>query len=79
MSTLQSVLMDTQFKGDLKLMVIGRSGRGKSTLLNSIIERGKEVMREGAGRDAVTEQVNVYTHEGHMGTITLVDSPGLQV
>lgn len=80
MSTLRRILEEANFTGDFKLLVIGRTGRGKSTLLNAIIELDKEVTAEGAGGGGITHKVeSCRFHKSSTFTITLVDSPGFQV
>uniref|UniRef100_A0A1X7U7R4 AIG1-type G domain-containing protein n=1 Tax=Amphimedon queenslandica TaxID=400682 RepID=A0A1X7U7R4_AMPQE len=61
---------------ELRLLVTGKTGEGKSTLVNGLL--GKEVAKEGAGTERCTTQVAEYKAELHGVPVTVFDSPGLQ-
>uniref|UniRef100_A0A1X7VFR1 AIG1-type G domain-containing protein n=1 Tax=Amphimedon queenslandica TaxID=400682 RepID=A0A1X7VFR1_AMPQE len=61
---------------ELRLLVTGKTGEGKSTLVNGIL--GEEVAVEGAGTERCTTQVAEYKAVLHGVPVTVFDSPGLQ-
>lgn len=75
---------DEEFKGwvissnAIKMMVSGKTGVGKSSLLNGIL--GKEICEEGDDFDPKTLKVQEYKHKcENVGvSITVIDTPGLQ-
>ena len=58
------------------MLVIGKTGVGKSSLINGVV--GKEVAKEGDTLDRETVQVRAYAFKYHEVDITIWDSPGLQ-
>ena len=60
----------------LTIVVIGKMGVGKSSLVNGIL--GKEVAPEGLGPYSYTQAVVPYTKEINNVTVTVIDTPGLQ-
>ena len=60
---------------ELRILVTGKTGQGKSTLVNGIL--GAEVAREGAGADRCTTKVDTYYENIKDVPITVFDSPGL--
>ena len=61
---------------ELRLLVTGKTGVGKSTLVNGIL--GKHVAKEGARTKECTTEVTQYQAELHGVPVTVFDSPGLQ-
>ena len=60
-------------KSKLNLMTIGKTGVGKSTLINAVF--GEELAKTGIGKP-VTQHCHVYTKEGD--PLTIYDSKGLE-
>lgn len=85
MKTLKNVLEKIQFKTegcssmDISLLVVSRTGKGKSTFINSIIELGKEIAKESPD-DICTANVQSYMCQNVISgvNVTLIDTPGLQ-
>ena len=81
MSIFRSVLLEgTDFHSahHLKIFVTGETGEGKSTLINSIIER--KVAKTAGGAAKCTSQVKEYKKTDMTSTgisVSLFDSPGL--
>ena len=61
---------------ELRILVTGKTGQGKSTLVNGIL--GVKVAREGAGADRCTTTVEPHYMVVKDIPITVFDSPGLQ-
>ena len=61
---------------ELRLLVTGKTGEGKSTLVNGLL--GADVAKEGAGFERCTTEVTEYKAEPHGVPVTVFDSPGLQ-
>ena len=63
-------------QSELRLLVTGKTGVGKSTLVNGIL--GKEVAVEGAGSIRCTTKVEEFERMIQGVSVTVFDSPGLQ-
>ena len=61
---------------EIRLMVTGKTGVGKSALLNGIV--GTKVFEEGDNYDPQTLEVDSTTFQKANVTITVFDTPGLQ-
>ena len=61
---------------ELRLLVTGKTGEGKSTLVNGLL--GEQVAEEGAWAERCTTQVTEYKAVLHDVPVTVFDSPGLQ-
>lgn len=81
METFQKVLskcFDNK-KVDLRILVVGRAGHGKSALINSIIDRKQQVSEESASIKGCTPEVIDFSIVSSTKyPVTLFDSPGLQ-
>ena len=79
MSTFKRILKGSK-PADIRLLTVGKTGQGKSTLINSIIELGKVIATEGAGAiDCTTTSESYYYFDIVSGVnVTLIDTPGLQ-
>ena len=60
----------------VNMLVTGKTGVGKSSLINGVI--GKEVAEEGDSLDRGTVEVQAFAFKYHEVDITIWDSPGLQ-
>ena len=67
---------DSEGSKELRLLVTGKTGEGKSTLVNGLL--GANVAVEGAGSERCTTTVEEYRAEIEGVPITVFDSPGLQ-
>jgi predicted GTPase len=63
-------------QGELKILIAGKTGQGKSALVNGLI--GHEIAKEGAKVDRCTEEVTEYSMNLEGIRVTVFDSPGLQ-
>ena len=61
---------------ELRILVTGKTGEGKSTLVNRLL--GANVAVEGAGSERCTATVTEYKAVLHGVPVTVFDSPGLQ-
>ena len=61
---------------ELRILVTGKTGQGKSTLINGLL--GVQVAKEGAGAKRCTTEVEVFTQKIDDIPVTVFDSPGLQ-
>ena len=61
---------------ELRMLVTGKTGQGKSTLVNGIL--GSQVAKEGARANPCTTEVKGYTKTINDVPVTVFDSPGLQ-
>ena len=64
----------TRGAGRVNILIAGKTGVGKSTLINAVF-RG-ELARTGAGKP-VTQTTQEYTKPGH--PLTIIDTRGLEV
>ena len=69
----KSYLQDS-LRQRLKLVVIGETGQGKSTLINGLL--GKEVANEGEDFDAGTAEIKYYTLDQNGVHVEIWDTPG---
>ena len=63
-------------KPSLKLLVIGQTGSGKSTLINILL--GRYIASVGHELEPETETVSVYKEEINGVSVTACDTPGLR-
>lgn len=63
-------------KGPVTILVTGKTGTGKSTLVNGLV--GKQVAREGEDLEGVTREVEDFPFEKNGIPFIVFDSPGLQ-
>ena len=60
----------------VKILVLGRTGSGKSTLINNIL--GRKIAKVGHRPFPETKTISVYQEEIHGVSITVCDTPGLR-
>ena len=79
LSTFKRILKDSK-PADIRLLIVGKTGQGKSTLINSIIELEEVVAKEGAGANHCTTTSESYYYCGVVPgvKVTLIDTPGLR-
>ncbi|XP_019850975.1 PREDICTED: uncharacterized protein LOC109581356 [Amphimedon queenslandica] len=80
MKTIKEFLKKRGISRNVNILVIGRTGEGKSSLINSLIELGKKIAPEGAltGCCTATTQSYIYPNIIPGVTVTIIDTPGLQ-
>ena len=80
MRTIKELLKEEKISTDVNILVIGRTGQGKSALVNSLIELGIEIVPEGAFTACCTTTSQSYTYPNIIPgvSVTIIDSPGLQ-
>ena len=80
MKTIKEILEKRSISRDINLLVIGRTGQGKSALVNSLIELERRITREGSYTDCCTETSQSYTYSNIIAgvDVTIVDFPGLR-
>ncbi|XP_019858017.1 PREDICTED: uncharacterized protein LOC109586283 isoform X2 [Amphimedon queenslandica] len=80
MKTFKELIQVENISTDVNILVIGRTGQGKSALVNSLIELGEEIVREGSTTDSCTQTPQSYTYPNIIPgvNVTIIDSPGLQ-
>ena len=80
MKTFKKLLQKKFISTDVNILVIGRTGQGKSALINSLIELGKKIVPEGSKSAGCTTMSQSYTYPNIIPdvNVTIIDSPGLQ-
>ena len=82
MKTIKELLQKENISTDVNILVIGRTGQGKSALVNSLIELGikKQIVKEGAKGSGCTIIPQSYTYPNIIPgvSVTIIDTPGLQ-
>ena len=80
MATTKALLKDETASTDITLLIIGRTGQGKSALANSIFEMNEKIAKEGADTDGCTAISRTYHYPNVVPGISIIviDTPGLQ-
>ena len=65
-----------QSSNEVKIFITGRTGVGKSTLVNGLV--GEQMAKEGDSLDPETSEVKAWGSEYRSIQVTVWDSPGLQ-
>ena len=83
MKTMKQALKKAQIGGpamDIQIIVVGKTGAGKSALINSIIDLEREIAREGGETNRCSEAVQKYYCSDVVPgvNVTVIDTPGLQ-
>ena len=80
MRTFKELLQKENISTDVNILVIGRTGQGKSALVNSLIELGKKIVPEGSRSAGCTMTSQSYTYPNIIPgvKVTIIDTPGLQ-
>ncbi|XP_019853637.1 PREDICTED: uncharacterized protein LOC109582975 [Amphimedon queenslandica] len=80
MKTFKKLLQEKYISTDVNILVIGRTGQGKSALINSLIELGRKIVPEGPRSARCTMKSQSYTYPNIIPdvNVTIIDSPGLQ-
>ena len=65
-----------QNSNEVKIFITGRTGVGKSTLVNGLV--GEQMAKEGDSLDPETSEVKAWVSEYRSISVTVWDSPGLQ-
>ena len=71
-----SIICRSIKRNELRILVTGKTGQGKSTLINGIL--GAQVAVEGARATRCTTRVEMYSKTINGVPIKVFDSPGLQ-
>ena len=83
MKTMKQALENARIGGpakDIQIIIIGKTGAGKSALINSIIDLEREIAKESGGSDPCLEGVRKYYCSNVVPgvNVTVIDTPGLQ-
>ncbi len=70
-----SVLQWADKSKSIKILVAGKEGTGKSTLINGIV--GKDVAKRGKALKAMTKKINSHVFSVNSIMVTIYDTPGL--
>ncbi len=66
---------ESDYSDHLRLVLIGKTGNGKSTSANSLIGQ-KNYFKSGSNQAYVTQQCQAVTFDFNQKKILLVDTPG---